>query len=265
MGNLRFIFVLLLSTAAVFAAPAIAIIDFDGGSYQTAQKAAVMTGLFRNELVRSGRASIVDRRNMDRIIAEMQFQMSDWADPSKIKQIGRMIGADFLIVGNFDMLGDKMYLIAQMLDIETARVVHSSRLVLETWDEYDHKVKGFAEEFTRKIPTQNIFSGTWSSDIMHDGIIDSYSITFTGTNRVNINLTSMLSEGTLSAEAQGTFNFDGNILRINAIFRNSKIPHIHTIKWTSVVSIASGNQSFNMLVKPSEDNDRLVRATFTRE
>jgi hypothetical protein len=85
-----------------------------------------MTDLFRNELIRSGKADIVDRKNMDKIIVEMRFQMSDWVNPSRVKQICLMIGADYLITGNFDMLGNNLYLVVQMLDIETARAVYSS-------------------------------------------------------------------------------------------------------------------------------------------
>jgi hypothetical protein len=51
----------------LFANPAV--VDFDSGDYCAAQKAAIMTDLFRNERIRSGRADIADRRNMDRIIA----------------------------------------------------------------------------------------------------------------------------------------------------------------------------------------------------
>lgn len=46
----------------IFSHPSIAVIDFDSGNYCTVQKAAIMTDLFRNELIRSGKADIVDRK-----------------------------------------------------------------------------------------------------------------------------------------------------------------------------------------------------------
>jgi TolB-like protein len=258
---------LALATLAspLFANPAIAVIDFDGGDYCTAQKAAIMTGLFRNELVRSGRADIVDRKNMDRVIAEHKFQMSDWANPAKIKQMGLMIGADYLMTGNFDMLGSNLYLVVQMLDIETARAVYSSRMILATWDEYDWKVRGFADEVIKRLPAENIFSGAWTADIPHDGVIDIYTITFTGANRCAVRVTSLVSGRELSEEAQGSYSYDGDILKITAVLRNSKIPHLNSIQWSSVISIAEGSRSFNMLAKPVSTSGNQVRVTFTKE
>jgi TolB-like protein len=249
----------------VFANPSIAVIDFDSGDYCTAQKAAIMTDLFRNELIRSGRADIVDRRNMDRIIAEMRFQMSDWANPSRVKQIGLMIGADYLMTGNFDMLGDNLYLVVQMLDIETARAVYSARLILASWEEYDWKVQGFAGEFIRKIPAENIFTGTWTASLLHDGLIDHYTITFTGANRCSVQVSSLENGRETFGEGQGVYAYDGNILKITAVLRNSTIPHIHSIQWASVIAIVEGSQSFNILVKPSSASNTQVRLTFTRE
>jgi TolB-like protein len=260
-----FIFLFLTVSNIIFAVPAIAVIDFDSGNYCTIQKAAIMTDLFRNELIRSGRADVVDRKNMDKIIAEMRFQMSDWVNSIKVKQIGQMIGADYIMSGNFDMLGSNLYLVVQMLDIETARAVYSSRLILATWEEYDWKVQGFADEFIKKLPMENIFIGTWSSDILHDGIIDSYIITFSGSSRCTVKVISLLNGREIIEEGQGTYSFDGNIFKIIAVLRNSKIPHINSIQWSSVISIGDGNRSFYMLVKPTSIENNLVRVTFSKE
>jgi len=255
----------IVSVLYIQAQPSIAVIDFDSGNYCTVQKAAIMTDLFRNELIRSGRANIVDRKNMDKIIAEMKFQMSDWVNPVKIKQIGQMIGADYLMTGNFDMLGNNIYLVVQMLDIETAKAVYSSKMVMSFWEEYDRKVKGFAEEFINKFPTVNIFTGTWTTNLIHDNIMDTYAITFIGANRCNIKITSFINGAEKEEEGQGTYSYDGSILKITSILRNSQIPHINNIQWSSVISINSGNSSFNMLVKPTSQSTNQVRVTFTKE
>jgi TolB-like protein len=263
------LFFSLLMTGALgtflYAVPAIAVIDFDSGDYCTTQKAAIMTDLLRNELIRSGKADIVDRRNMDRIITEMKFQMGDWVNPSRVKQIGQMIGADYLMTGNFDMLGNNLYLVVQLLDIETARAVYSSRMILATWEEYDWKVKGFAGEFIKKLPAENIFSGSWTADLLHDDIIDTYTFTFTGSNRCTVKVTSLEKGLELTEEVQGTYSFDGSIFKVTAIFKNSKIPHLSSIQWSSVISIGDGNRSFNMLAKPTGVGNNQVRVTFTKE
>jgi hypothetical protein len=181
------------------------------------------------------------------------------------EQIGQMIGADYLMTGNFDILGSNLYLVVQLLDIETARAVYSSRMILTTWEEYDWKVKGFADEFIKKLPAENIFTGAWTTDILHDGIIDTYTITFDGANRCAVKVNSLMNEREITQEGQGTYAYDGNILKITAVLRNSKIPHINNIQWTGVISISDGNRSFNMLAKPISTGNNQVRVTFTKE
>jgi hypothetical protein len=75
-------------------------------------------------MVRSGRADIVDLKNLDAIKREILFQMSDRADPAKIKRAGLMLGADYLVFGSFGIMGGTGYLYIEMTDIETARILY---------------------------------------------------------------------------------------------------------------------------------------------
>ena len=246
--------------AALYAAPSVAVIDFDSGDYFSEQNAAVMTSLFRNELVRSGRAEVVDRRNMDKIIDEMKFQMSDWVNPERVKRFGQMIGADNLITGNFSMLGQQLYLIAQMIDVETGRIIHSSRLTLASLDEYDRKVAGFAGEFAQKFPQENRFIGEW------EVVIGNYNfnIVFMYSNICIITAKVVQDGREIVEDVNGTWSFDDNIIRINGIFRNSKIRNLNLINWVSVYTFTNSNNSaFNMLVIPPGSSNQ-VRVSFAR-
>jgi hypothetical protein len=138
-------------------------------------------------------------------------------------------------------------------------------MTLAAWQEFDRKVSAFAKEFTNKIPAENIFTGTWVADIPHDDIIDTYTVTFTGANRCTVRVTSLLSFGEITEEAQGTYSYDGDIFKITAVFRNSRIPHVKSIQWSSVISIGDGSRSFNMLAKPTGTSSNQVRVTFTKE
>ena len=264
MKNLLITILFIVSITLLTAQPVIAVIDFDSGNLITDQNATSMTNIFRSELTRTGRVSVVDRRNVDVIVDELRFQMTDWVNPSKVKQIGMQLGADYLMTGKCGSLGDNFFVMVDMLDIETGRTVHSNRLNLVTWDEYDRKVRGIAEEFIQKLPSDNIFSGTWTTDIMHGDRIDNYQLTFSGANRVVVKITAFLQGFEAVAEGQGTYSYDGNILKINAIMRDSKIPDINNIQWSSVIAFAPGNNSFNMMVKETSKSTKQVRVTFTR-
>jgi len=269
-----------LTTTCLFANLSIAVIDFDAGGHITEQEAVVVTNLFRNELIRSGRADIADRSNMDRILAEMQFQMSDWANPTKIKQVGKMVGADYLVTGKLDMLGNNFQVIVQMLDIETARAINSSRISLRNLEEFDTKVKQFADDFIQKLPAENILTGTWVAEVIHShttdrnsinrrtvnsDIIDTYTITFGTNNRCNIHISSFINGQEFIEYVQGTYTYDGSLLRINAVIRNSKIPHIGTIQWLSVIAMSRDNNSFNMSITANRGSSQQMRATFIRD
>ncbi|MDR2158572.1 MAG: hypothetical protein LBP23_00725 [Treponema sp.] len=250
-----------LAAAALYGqAPAVAVLTFASGNYCTEENAAIMTALFRNDLVRSGRAAVVDRGNTDAVIAELKFQMSDWANPARIKRLGQMAGADYLVTGNFDLLGNTLHLVAQMIDVETGRIFHSSRMALAGWEEYDRKVKGFAAEFAAKLPQPNIFAGEWEAYVDNAA----YTVLFMHSNMCIITVKALQDGTEIVEDCNGTWSFDDHIIRINGVFRNSKIRGLGGINWTSVYTFNnSGNSSFNMLITP-HGASAPVRASFAR-
>ena len=248
------------SLAMLHATPSAAVLDFESNNYCTAQNALIMTDLFRNELVRSGRADIVDRRNIERIKTELKFQNSDYANPDRMKSLGKMIGADYLITGSFDMLGSKLYLVAQMLNVETARIHFSSRMEINAWDEYDRKVKPFAAEFAVKFLATEIFTGTWTATIEYNGSFDAYEIAFAGGGRCTVKI----SNDAGSQETAGTYSYDGTIFKLNALFRNAAIPYQNNIQWAAVLTLNENNTAFNINVNPAT-NSQPRRFTFTRQ
>ena len=220
-----------------------------------------MTDLFRNELVRSGRADIVDRRNIERIKTELKFQNSEYADPARMKQLGQMIGADILMIGNFNMLGDQLFLIVEMLDVETARITYSDRMYLNSWEEYDRKVKDFSASFINRFPQADIFSGTWTTLMAaNEDTINSFEITFAGKGRCTVKIENSMA----SQEAQGSYTYDGTIFSLNVLFRDAKIPNQNSIQWSSVLTFNASNSAFNIMAKPAT-NATAVRTTFTKK
>ena len=104
------------------------------------------------------------------------------------------------------------------------------------------------------------------SNVLHDDIIDIYTITFSDSTRCNIKVTSLKDGVEITEEGLGTYSYNGNdkSLEIRAVFKNSKIPHIKNIQWLSVISLDSGSNSFNMMIKPRSTTP-LMRVTFTKE
>jgi hypothetical protein len=84
-------------------------------------------GELEYNLVNSGRFRIVDRRRLDQIRNEQNFQMSgDVSDDSAIS-IGNMLGANIVITGEITGTGSNRRLVLKALDVRTAQIISMSR------------------------------------------------------------------------------------------------------------------------------------------
>jgi len=77
-------------------------------------------------MVNSGKFSIVDRRRLDQIRNELNFQMSGDVDDNSAISIGNMLGANIVITGNVTT-GTTQYLNIKALDVKTARIIAMAR------------------------------------------------------------------------------------------------------------------------------------------
>lgn len=57
------------------------------------------------QLVRNGTYSVVERKQLDRILREQNFQQSGRADASTAAQLGRILGVDAIIIGSITQFG----------------------------------------------------------------------------------------------------------------------------------------------------------------
>ncbi|MEP7310661.1 MAG: CsgG/HfaB family protein [Acidobacteriota bacterium] len=57
-------------------------------------------------LVKDGSYSVIERKALDKILAEQNFSNSDRADPSSAAKIGRLLGVDAIIVGSITQFGN---------------------------------------------------------------------------------------------------------------------------------------------------------------
>jgi hypothetical protein len=63
---------------------------------------------------------MVDRRNLDRIRAEINYQMSGTVSDESARSIGRQYGAQHIVYGQVSPLGDEYRLVVYATDVETA-------------------------------------------------------------------------------------------------------------------------------------------------
>jgi hypothetical protein len=68
----------------------------------------------------SGKFIMLDRRNLERIRTEMEYQMSGAVSDTSARSIGRQYGAQYIIYGRFSSLGNEYRLTAYAADVEKA-------------------------------------------------------------------------------------------------------------------------------------------------
>ena len=61
--------------------------------------------LIVDRLVQSGNYSVIERKALDKVLAEQNFSNSDRADPNSAAKIGRVLGVDAIIVGSITQFG----------------------------------------------------------------------------------------------------------------------------------------------------------------
>jgi TolB-like protein len=73
-------------------------------------------------LVRTQKFRVVDRRNLDVIRAEQQFQLSGEVDDETAVSIGHLIGAAFVITGGITPWESAKHLRLRVLDVQTGQI-----------------------------------------------------------------------------------------------------------------------------------------------
>jgi len=99
-------------------APPVAIIKFDSSSERFSSR--IITDLTET-LINDG-IKVVDRQNLELILAEQNFQLSGYVSDESAVSIGHMLGAQSIIIGSGENMADYYRVNFKMLHVETATV-----------------------------------------------------------------------------------------------------------------------------------------------
>src|SRR5437870_8640300 len=122
--SLLFAAVAIAQTAPQSSAPApaagrkkrVAVFDFDYGTVHKDVYALFgsdvdvgkgITDLLVKHLVKDGTYSVIERKAMDKILAEQNFSNSDRANPNSAAKLGKLLGVDAIIVGSITQFGNE--------------------------------------------------------------------------------------------------------------------------------------------------------------
>jgi TolB-like protein len=114
---------LLLSAAAVFSLPHVAVLETILAAGMDPTAAVPVTDKIVEELVNSGKFTVLDRANVDRILQEKEFQLSSGiVRNEEIRQAGEYLGADYVVLANASRVGSTYVISAKMIDVVTGEI-----------------------------------------------------------------------------------------------------------------------------------------------
>src|SRR2546425_10960890 len=120
--SLLFAAVAIAQTAPQSSAPApaagrkkrVAVFDFDYGTVHSGVAAIFgqdvdvgkgISDLLVNYLVKDGGYSVIERKALDKILAEQNFSNSDRANPTSAARLGKILGVEAIIIGSITQFG----------------------------------------------------------------------------------------------------------------------------------------------------------------
>jgi len=91
------------------------------------------TSYIESEFVKSRRFTVVDRKSLDKILTEVNLQMTGLTDSENAKNVGKLLNADKFVfttvsrTGRISMVDDEEQFVVKLdlVDIETAAIEHS--------------------------------------------------------------------------------------------------------------------------------------------
>lgn len=95
-------------------------------SNKPSEKTTILTNELQNMLTGTGRFECLDRRNMEQILREQNFQQSGMISGSSAMQIGQLLGAHYLISSNLGRIGETYVIYMQISNAENGKIIKTA-------------------------------------------------------------------------------------------------------------------------------------------
>jgi len=117
----------------------------------SASAATVVSDWVRGELVRDGRINVVERKNMEKILAEAAFQQSGCTNQECAVRLGKLLNANVIVVGGLGVLFGSHVLNVRAVDVETGKVFYSDTARGKDVDEVQAAVIALAKRLAERV------------------------------------------------------------------------------------------------------------------
>lgn len=117
----------------------------------SAGDAAVITDLLRSELVKTRKFNVLERGNMEKILAEQAFQQTGCTSDDCAVKLGKMLNCQRMVSGSLGKLAAEYYLNVRVVDIETGRVLWSDSAGAKAVRDLTKQLPDLAAKMAKKL------------------------------------------------------------------------------------------------------------------
>jgi len=132
---------------------ALAVIPFEGRG-DAKEFVDEVTEKMITKLVNLRRFKVIERSALDKIMKEQKFQSSGIVDDKTAVQLGKISGADAMIIGNISFVGGKGKVSARVIDVETSETIaaRDARISAASTEIIDKVVENIASMIYNDLP-----------------------------------------------------------------------------------------------------------------
>ncbi|MDP8206352.1 MAG: PEGA domain-containing protein [Candidatus Electryonea clarkiae] len=121
-----FLFLFILLPSLVFSQGGgkwnIAVLDLDLSGGVPASYQRTLSDRLRQELLNTGKFTVIERNAMEGVLSEQGFQMSGCTSDECAVQVGRLLGVEFITAGSIGKVGTVHTISIRIVDVETGEI-----------------------------------------------------------------------------------------------------------------------------------------------
>lgn len=113
---------------AATARPRIAVLEFKPEGIDASEAAAVSDRL-RSSFVNLGAFTVLDREEIQSVLAELAFQQQGVTDANQAVEVGKLLNVQYIVTGRVRRLDDAYHVNTRMVDVRTGEIVRSEDII----------------------------------------------------------------------------------------------------------------------------------------
>ncbi len=129
----------------------IAVTDFEARAPLSQSDAAFISDFVRSDIVKSGRFNVIEKNNMDKVLAEQGFQQTGCSSAECAVAIGKILNVKMMTVGSCGQLLGKYIITMNIVDVESAKIIFSDDVSVADPDGLRDKITELIRNFLETV------------------------------------------------------------------------------------------------------------------